>query len=55
MKFSEYIKINSYRAYLTYCTQNYLTPIIDVKFDTPDKLCWLVKPTLDQEPKIDYN
>ena len=44
MKFSDYIRINSHRAYLTYCKQNYLTPVIDVKLDTPCKLCWLVKP-----------
>ena len=49
MTFSEYIKINSLRAYNIYCQQNYLTPIYDVKIDTPDKLCWLVKP--QQEPK----
>lgn len=47
MKFSDYIRINSHRAYLTYCKQNYLTPVIDVKLDTPCKLCWLVKPEKD--------
>jgi len=47
MTFSEYISRNSERAYLTYCRQNYLTPIFDVKVEKPAKVCWLVKPEED--------
>lgn len=44
MKFSDYIRIYSHRAYLTYCKQNYLTPIIDVELKESNKICWLLKP-----------
>lgn len=54
MTFSEYIRLIAYREYLTYCKQNYVTPQIDVDIKTP-KLCALVKPALDPEPKTDYN
>ena len=51
MTFSEYIRINSQRAYLTYCKQNYLTPIIDIKIEPPAKVCWLVKRDEDDNPQ----
>jgi len=44
MTFSEYIKRNSERAYLTYCKQNYLNPIFDIKIEPPAKVCWLTQP-----------
>ena len=44
MKFSDYIRIYSYQEYITYCRQNYLTPVIDVKIEEPGKVCWLLNP-----------
>jgi hypothetical protein len=54
MTFSEYIRLFSYREYLSYCKENYLVPQIDVDIKAP-KLCALVKPALDHEPKTQYN
>lgn len=54
MTFSEYIRLFSYEAYLTYCKQNSLKPEIDVNI-TPPKLCALVKPALDPKSQKTYN
>ena len=54
MTFSEYIRLFSYEAYLTYCKENYLLPDIDIDIKPP-KLCALVKPALDPKPQKPYN
>lgn len=54
MTFSEYIRLFSYEAYLTYCKENYLLPDIDIDIKPP-KLCALVKPALDPKSENKYN